>query len=135
MRPLRSRAYALLGIAFLASLLLGMAGCNKGIQTANTRGTLTGVVDRHDAYVNADASLPDKASALADSALLRQAWQGESVAPAAVEAPLLRVADRHDGYVKGDTTLAPYKTRANLRDTEILRALLKAGKDTPATNP
>jgi len=135
MRTFRSRFSALVAVAFLSSLLLGLTGCGgKNINTANTGGTLTGVVDRHDKYVQADPNV-DQAEALADSAVLRQAWQAESVPANAIEAPLNRVADRHDGYVQSDGTLPPYKQRANLRDTAILRELLKVGRATPATNP
>lgn len=137
MRTNRSRLPALLGLMCLFSLLLSLPGCNgsTSIKTDPTRITLTGVVDRHDAYVNADATLTSKDSALADSAVLRQAWQQESVKASTIEAPLNRVAVRHDNYVSADTTLPPYKVRANLRDTEILRALLKAGQATPAPSP
>lgn len=114
--------------------LLALTGCTylqRGVARSSEVEPVAGfVVDRHDAYVDADESL-DSSQRLAlktDSGqLMVLIRRGEVVELDALAARQAGVIDRHDAYVSADESLSETKRARYLRSTEIMRAMVDAG--------
>jgi hypothetical protein len=85
------------------------------------------IADRHDAYVQADASLEEAVQDfyLSDSAAARGVSYQESVSPQMLSSSLTPVLDRHDVYVQADAGLDPFYAETYLASSQTLRDLLE----------
>lgn len=124
---------------FLSAMCaLSLAACVSAPYMVETEGafqrTTARVIERHDAYVQADESLDDaaEAAALAESAELSVLVQLPSVSGSILADALEPVADRHDAYVNAQETDVLVRD-IYLEDTKRLLSLLaEAASHEPA---
>lgn len=118
-------------IILLASVFT-MACCSTSpfIQVTAIKKPSMRIIERHDQYVKADATLSTEqfAAFLVQSASLRQLLEtNEVVRRMDIEPLALPVCARHDQYVVEDQELDALHTRTYLRTTEILLEVIAAG--------
>jgi len=119
-----------------AVAVLTLASCQMvpGPVMIPTQGALTRqvtrVVERHDAYVNADEHLApsERSTYLSQSSDLLSIVVGmpDGIPSSLLESKLYPVMMRHDGYVRVDLSLEPLVAETYLATTDGLRSLLKA---------
>jgi hypothetical protein len=117
-------------------LLAGCSVLSTQIDTTKISGTTTRVLNRHDAYINADTTLDmaTRTHDLGQSSFVRSELVNPTVQASTISAPLNDVCNRTDVYDHANAKLPSYKLQANLNDTKILREVLTAGGAKPATN-
>lgn len=116
----------LLGLALVVASC-GALGTSTGYKRSNVADAAAIVVERHDGYVNADASLsdPQRASYLAESAKVTALIQVDPVPRLAFDAALPPVLDRVDAYISADTSLSAPQQVTRLRTSALLRKLIE----------
>jgi len=112
-------------------LILALPGCVGQISTANIRDMTNPVLDRHDAYVDADTKLLSTVKAVMKlkSSIVRQQLEKNEVSVKNFEPPMIAVADKHDDYVNKDARLTPTLKRIFLRSTTVIRDVIKEAKN------
>lgn len=102
------------------------ASTSTGYNPDNIRDSVNLVCDRHDTYVNADASLADAAKQvmLGESLRARTLLELNPVPAAALKVSLGPVLVRYHAYVSQDTSLTAPQMQTRLRTADLLQRLL-----------
>lgn len=119
-------------------LILGLGACSTSTTLDNAGGKegklINLVCDAHDREVNADPTLdaPAKAEAIADSMLLREAFNGvEEPDAVPIFDRAMRVTQRLDSYVDKSTAIDPEFKRLMRDSTWNIRRTLHAAVRKP----
>lgn len=127
----RSMRRAVAAALFVVGLLVAssLTSCAWGqLRSEDVLPLAERVVVRHDAYVGADANLPDdqRAEALDQSAGVLAVLYNQVVPNWVAFAPTITVvADRHNRYVVADVTLHPDVARMFLNSANIVLAMVE----------
>ena len=129
----KKKNVALLGWLTALALVFAVGCCSVSplLQVAAIKKPVILIVERHDAYVEADASLSqeDASKYLSESAgLMALIESNMQVTQAEIKPLAVSVCARHDAYVKGDQNLDDLHRRTYLRSTALLIQVIDAGK-------